>query len=64
MFPIEPVCLAPILLLSAQRIEQTGDGVALSAEQMSEHMVSQFILVLPLGSQLGLFGDNPQDVVG
>jgi len=27
-------------------------------------MLSQFFLVLPLGSQFGLFGDNFQDVVG
>jgi hypothetical protein len=31
---------------------------------MSQHMLSQFFLVLPLGSQFGLFGDNLQDVVG
>jgi len=27
-------------------------------------MLSQFFLVLPLGSQFGLFRDNLQDVVG
>jgi len=27
-------------------------------------MLSQFSPVLPHGSQFGLFGDNPQDVVG
>jgi len=27
-------------------------------------MLSQFFLVLPLSPQSGLFGDNPQDVVG
>jgi hypothetical protein len=64
MIPIKSVCLAPILLLSPQRIEQSGNGAALSAEQMSQHMLSQFFLVLPLGSQFGLFGDNLQDVVG
>jgi hypothetical protein len=51
-------------LLSPQRIEQSGNGAALSAEQMSQHMLSQFFLVLPLGSHFGLFGDNLQDVVG
>ncbi|KKK70749.1 hypothetical protein LCGC14_2920860 [marine sediment metagenome] len=64
MIAIKPVCLAPILLLSPQRIEQSGYGATLSAEQMSQHMLSQFFLVLPLGSQSGLFEDNLQDVVG
>ena len=64
MIPIKSVCLAPILLLSPKRIEQSCYGAALSAEQMSQHMLSEFFLVLSLGSQYGLFGNNPQDVVG
>jgi hypothetical protein len=64
MIPIESVCLAPILLLSPQSIEQPGYGAALSAEQMSQHMLSQFFLVLSLSAQFGLFRDDSQDVVG
>ncbi len=64
MFSIKPICLAPILLLSPQYIEQSGYGSALSTEQVSQHMLGQFFLVLPLSSQSDLFGDNPQDVVG
>jgi hypothetical protein len=31
---------------------------------MGQHMLSQFALVLLLGPQFGLFGNNRQDVVG
>jgi hypothetical protein len=47
-----------------QRIEQPGYGTALSAEQMSQHMLSQFFPVSSLSAQFGLFGDDSQDVVG
>ena len=63
MFAIESVCLAPILLLSSQCVEQPGYGTALSAQQMCQHMLSQFALVLSFGPQFGLLGNNRQNVV-
>ena len=64
MFTIESVCLAPILVLSPQSVQQPGNSTALIGEQMGQHMLSQFAPVLLLGPQFGLFGNNRQDVVG
>jgi hypothetical protein len=62
MVAIESISLAPILLLSSQRVEQSGYRAPLSAQQMRQHMLSQLSLVVSFGPQFSLFGDDRQNV--
>ena len=63
MFPIKPVCLAPILLFATQCAEQSCYRAALITEQVGQHVLSQFALMLFLRTLFGLLGNNGQDVL-
>lgn len=58
MFAIEPVRLAPVLLRPSQCSKQPGYGAPLRAEQMGQHMLGQFTLMIFPRPHCGLLCDD------